>query len=154
MILQGLMQPFLVVKVEVAAQAVMRFLRVGIVVQVDFFVLDTAPQAFGQNVVQGTPPPIHADPNLRGREQLDVLRAREVAPLVTVPDLGLGLRQGPLHGGQDEGHFQGLGQFPTQHIAGVPIEHRDEIEPALQETNIRDIDAPDLIRVINRQMPQ
>lgn len=148
------MQPFVIVKVEVAAQAVVRFLRVGVVVQIDLFVFHAPPQAFGQDVVQGSPTAVHANLHVRGGEQLNVLRAREVAALITVPDLGLSLRQRPLHSGQDKGHFQRLVQFPTHDIARVPIEHSDQIEPALQQPHIRDVYPPYLIGSIDRQMSQ
>jgi hypothetical protein len=31
-----------------------------------------------------------------------------MTPLITIPNRGRGLRQGPIHGAQDERHFQRL----------------------------------------------
>jgi hypothetical protein len=47
--------------------------------QVDFFVLDRAPQSFGENVVAGTTAPIHADLDASLLQALNVLWTGEVA---------------------------------------------------------------------------
>jgi len=48
-IVQGLMDPPVIVEVEVAGQVLPGLFRMGIVVQIDFFVLYRSPQAFGED---------------------------------------------------------------------------------------------------------
>jgi hypothetical protein len=71
----------------------------------------------------------------------------EVAALVTVPDFGLGLEQGIVHGGQHELHLQGLAERPTHHITRIPIQDCGEIQPAMLKANVGNVNAPDVIGI-------
>jgi len=83
------------VELEVAGQPEVSLPGTGIFVQVHLLVLHRAPQTFGEDVVQRPVPAIHADPDA-GREQpVNVLRTGEMAALIAVPDLRLGLSGGP-----------------------------------------------------------
>ena len=68
-------------------QALASFSGAGVIMQVDFFVLDGAPQPLGEDVVHGASPAVHADLDLGIQQSLDVFRAGKVAALVAVPDL-------------------------------------------------------------------
>ena len=91
-IVQGLMDPPVIVEVEVARKLLPGLFRIGILVQIDFFVFHGAPEAFGEDVVQGAAFAVHADLHLRLLESLDVLRTGEVAALIAIPDRRRGLR--------------------------------------------------------------
>src|SRR5919202_5295745 len=80
------MRPLLVVVGEVPTQPVARLPRRSILAQIDLLVLDRPPQAFDEDVVQGPAFAIHTDLDLGIQQQLGVLWAREVAPLIAVPD--------------------------------------------------------------------
>ncbi len=54
--------------------------------QIDFLVLDGAPQPLGEDVIPGASSPIHADLNLGGQQAVEILRAGKVTALVAVPD--------------------------------------------------------------------
>ena len=89
--------------------------------QIDFFVLDSAPQPLGEDVVSSAASSIHADLDLGGQQAVEILRAGEVtAPstgsgqrLVAVPDVGYGLLQGMVHCGEHEVEFERLAQLPA-----------------------------------------
>lgn len=85
-IIKGLMQSLKIVKVKIALKALASFSRAVVVMQVNFFILDRAPQAFSKNVVHGPTPAIHADLNFDIQKFLDILRAGKVAALVAIPD--------------------------------------------------------------------
>src|SRR5271169_268864 len=57
----ALMLPFLVVEAQPGANAGLRLGDAGISMQVDFLVLQAAPQPLDEDVVHAAPPPIHAD---------------------------------------------------------------------------------------------
>lgn len=90
------MRALVIVELEVVAQAVPSFARVGIFGEIDLLVLDGAPQALGEDVVARSAAAVHADLYAGREQQVDILRAGEMAALVAVPDLGPGLRQGAL----------------------------------------------------------
>jgi hypothetical protein len=75
-------------------------------------------------------------------------------PLIAVPDSRTAHRQGLIDRREHEADLQALVQFPGDHIAGIPIQDRDQIEPARLQAHVGDIDAPDVIRVRRRDMPQ
>ena len=85
-IIEGLMQSLEIVKIKIAPKAMASFSRAVIIVQVNFFVLDRAPQPFGKNVIHGPTSAIHADLDVNIQEFLDILLAGKVAALVTIPD--------------------------------------------------------------------
>jgi len=60
-------------------------------------------------------------------------------------DLGRGLGQGTRGGGQDEGQLQGQVQLPADHVARVPVEHGDQVEPARLHLDIGHVNAPDVV---------
>ena len=113
---------------------------------------------------------IHADLRQRPRsrlharrqQQIGVLGAGKVAALVAVADLGLGLPapgarpggQRGLSAGEHKADVEGIGQLPGDHITAVPVQHGDQVEPTGEETDIGDIDAPDVVGVGDGQMAQ
>lgn len=58
---QALVRALVVVELEVVMQSCLQGWNVIVVVEVDVFVLDGAPQALDENVVQGSAAAIHAD---------------------------------------------------------------------------------------------
>jgi len=131
-----------------------RFAWVGIFGEVNLLVLDAAPQALGENVVAASAPAIHADLNASTQQQLGVLWAGEMAPLVAVPDLGLGLSQGGASARQDKGQFERVGQLPGEHVTAEPIQHRHQVYPAVQQPNVGNVDAENVVGVAGGEMPQ
>src|SRR5262249_45705153 len=65
--------------------------------------------------------------------------------LVAIPDQRRSKCQRRIDGLQHERQFQGIRERPTQHVAGKPIQHRDQIHPARAQTDVCDIDPPDMI---------
>src|SRR3972149_2816049 len=153
-IVQGLVRPLVGIEVEVARKAFASLAGIGIVVKVHFFVFDRPPQALSENVIYETPAAVHADLNLRRLEPLGVLRTGEVTPLVAVPDDRHGLRQRPIDGAQHEGHFEGLVQLPVDHIARVPVQDGDQVQPAGAQANVGYVYAPNVIGVAGRDSAQ
>ncbi len=91
------------------------------------------------------PAPIHADLDLFALQALQIFGAGEMTALVAIPDFGLGLQQGIVHSREYKIHFQGLAERPADDIAGIPVQNRGKIEPAMLEADVGNIDAPDVI---------
>lgn len=61
---ERLMKPLAIVKVEVSAQALTGLANIIVIVQADFFVFDAAPQSLDEDVVQVSTASIHTDRSL------------------------------------------------------------------------------------------
>jgi hypothetical protein len=87
---------FAVVKPEVLPQFADRLRHVAVIMQVDLFILDTAPQAFDKDVVQGAPSAIHTDANAARQKPSGKGRAGELHAPIRIEDLRLPQTQRPL----------------------------------------------------------
>ena len=92
MFLQRLMRQVVIVKMDVTSDAFAGLSRAVVIVQIDFIVLQTAPKSFNDNVVRCSTFTIHADANVVFFQQIDILRTRKMAALVTVNNTRLTLR--------------------------------------------------------------
>jgi len=76
------MQPLLIVKGQIPTQFAAGLFGSGVVFEVDFLILDRPPQTLRENIVQRSPPTVHADDHIACQQSVDVLRAREMAALM------------------------------------------------------------------------
>ena len=88
LVAQGRVDALVVVEVEVAAEAVGRLRHALVVPQVHVLVLDAAPQALDEDVVEAATSTVHADGHLTSLENVCEALAGELAPLVRVEDVG------------------------------------------------------------------
>src|SRR5512145_50114 len=132
----------------------MRLLWTGILMQVNFFVLNGAPQSFGEDIILSATAPIHADLDASTLQTLEVLRTGEMAALVAVPDLRCRVEQSVVHSSQHKVKCQGLAERPAEDVTGIPVQNRREVEPTMSQTDVGDIDAPDMIGVLGVDTPQ
>src|SRR6516165_96549 len=121
---------------EVVVQRLEQLGAAGEVAGVDELVLQTAPQALDENIVQGAAPPIHADRHGALFQRRQKIRRGELRALVGVPDLGLTEAEGGLQSGQTEARLPRVGKFPTEHEAAEPIHHTYQVEEATLHRNI------------------
>ena len=91
LVAQRLVRTFEIVKVDVMGKLIISLLGAGIFMQIHFFVLDRAPQAFGEDIVISAPASVHTDLNLRALQPLKVFGAGKVAALIAIPDFRFGL---------------------------------------------------------------
>jgi|GEM_PF-5692628 len=109
----------MVVKLNVLLNASPRFLGRDVIVQIDVFVLQAAPEPLGKDIVQRAFLPVHTDANLGVARPGQVFLAGEMAALVAIEDLGLPICQRPFDGVQDETNVQRLIQFIADDVAGM-----------------------------------
>lgn len=139
------MDPLCIVKIQVPTDPFTGLSGTRVFVEVDLFILETAPEPLREDVVSVSALAVHADLYACCLEQANVGGAGEVAALVAVHDGGLSCGERPLHGFKHEGHLQGLIELPGYHIPGVPVQDCDEVEPPPLESDIGDVNPPNVI---------
>ena len=80
-----------VVEVDEAANVRPGIARGLVGLEVDLLVFDRLPEALDQDVIAPAPLAVHADCDLVRLQELDEFRARELAALIGVDDLGLAI---------------------------------------------------------------
>src|SRR5947207_2175886 len=129
----------MVVELEVAIQRRHELRPIGEIARIDELVLQAAPQAFDEDIVQRTPASIHADRYAALFQWRQKVRRGELATLIGVPDLGLAETERRRQRGQTEAGIYGIGEFPTEHETAEPIHDGDQIEKAAPHRNIGNI---------------
>jgi len=84
------MRPVGIVFFKEPADAISCFPGAFIIMEVDLLIFDGSPQSFCENVVQISPPSIHAYFTLAGKNLLYIAIAGILASLIAVDNLGLG----------------------------------------------------------------
>lgn len=148
------MWAFGVVEGEVAAEAGQGILGRLVIVQIDLLVLDAAPEALDEDVVEGAAAAIHTDLHACGLEARGEREAGELGTLIGVEDLGRGSQQGPFQRREAEAGVQRHRQLPGQHVAAEPVQDGHEEGEAVQERDVGDIRRPDLVGSLDRQAAQ
>src|SRR5215213_9009806 len=117
-------------------------------------VFHTAPEPLDKDVVERSTFPIHTDLHAHRRKQLGVLWAGEVTSLIAVPNLRGRYCQRTIDRIQDERLLQCVIERPTHNIARIQIENGHQIHPASKETNIRDVNRPNMVWSCGDQIAQ
>ena len=86
-VVQSLVDAFVVVVLHPAAYALLEFRHGAVVLQVDVLAFQTAPESLDEDVVNPTPPAIHADFRSHRFDRFDPCLARELASLIGVENL-------------------------------------------------------------------
>src|SRR5262245_44875529 len=97
-VVERLMKPLAVVEVEIFAQALDRLGDAFVVVQIDLFVFDAAPQSLDEDVVQCSTASIHTDRDLSLYENTGESAARGLNTLIRIEDFRRRLCQGLIQG--------------------------------------------------------
>ena len=93
-IVKSLMDPFLIVNLEVPTQSALRNRNAVALVQEHLLVFDRAPQPLDEDVVEQPAAAIHADPNALALEPAGERFAGELRALVAIEDRRATARQG------------------------------------------------------------
>jgi hypothetical protein len=83
------MSPFTVIKLKVTPQTVDGFLHAAVILSIDLFRRDTAPQPLDKDVIECPSTAIHADENPALQQSRRKGQARELCPLIGVEDCRL-----------------------------------------------------------------
>ena len=89
-----------------------------------------------------------------GQETFDIAVAGEMASLVAVENGRQGGFESPIHTLQDKRHLKCLVQLPGHDIPGMPVDNGNEIHPSLSQSDIRNVDAPNVVRILGTDIPE
>jgi len=105
--------PLDVVKLEVGLDLLPGFPAISVGLEIDFFVLETAPEPLGEDVVDRPVFAIHAQLSAwLVQNRLDKSLGSKLGSLVSIDDLHRELRPNPRQSLQAKTHFKGVGQLP------------------------------------------
>src|SRR5215471_6787705 len=113
---QRLVQALVVVEFKVGGDAAARLYHAVVSLEVNFLVLDAAPQALNEDVVGKAAAAVHADRNAMGAQQRSEAIVGELAALVGVEDLGSAVAQRFLQRLDAEAGLEQIGEAPRKHI--------------------------------------
>ena len=123
--------------------------------QENFLVFQAPPKPLDEDVVQKAAFAIHADLDVACFEQRSERFGGELRALIGVEDFRLSVS---IHRLLQRFHaeiaLQRNRQTPRQHPPAEPVHHRNQINKAPGHRNIRYIGAPDLIGMVDVQIPQ
>ena len=144
----------MVVEVEIGGQTGLQLTHRVILVEIDVLILDAAPQAFAEDVVEGAASAIHADLDVGSEQAGSEGIGRELCALVGIEDLGSTFAERLAQSIETEDAVQGVGELPSEHVAAVPVDDSNQVHEAAQHRHIGDVSAPDLVDMRNRQVAQ
>src|SRR5271170_5492068 len=128
---------------------------VGVGLQMHFFVLDRAPQAFDEDVVHETTASVHRNRYAGGFELSGEGGAGELRALIGIEYFGLSVAlQGFVQRVEAETRIHSIRQAPSEHRAASPIDDRHQIEMTARHRNIGDVGRPDVVRLGDRHAAQ
>src|SRR5262245_54236898 len=128
------MQPLPIVELKISAQA-RDGLRYGFVItDVDVFVFNASPEPLNEDVVQRPASPVHADGDFALFENPGERAAGELRALIRVEDLRLGHLQRLIQRAYTELTLHRRRDFPTEHVTRVPVDNRDKVNEATEQT--------------------
>ena len=142
------MRPLGVVEPKIVGNPVTRIAWMTIVGRVDLLIFQAAPEALGKDIIQCPPFAIHTDPDAERFERLCDLRTSEMTALIRVPNLRDALAPRLLDRLEHKTDLQGLVEHPTDHVAAEPVDNRHQIQPAVAQSDIGDIAAPNVIGML------
>src|SRR3974377_1887247 len=143
-----------VVEAKVAGQPRAQFASVGVVAQVNVFVLHRAPQSLHHHIVQRATSPVHADLYAGPLQKARKLLGGKLRSLVGVENFRPALTQRPLQCFHAKRRFQQIGQLPGKHVATEPVHDRHQVEISRRHRYVGDGGAPHLVGPFDRKPPQ
>jgi hypothetical protein len=121
-VIQGLMQSFAVIGIEVRGNAMRCLGHVLVRPQVYLFILEGAPEPFDEDVIAEATAPIHADGDAMRAKYAGEVVVGELAALIGVEDLERSLAQRFLQGLDTKTRIEQIRQAPRQHVAAHPTQ--------------------------------
>ena len=145
----------LVIKVDILVDPFVQFQIVLITIQVDVFILETAPKPFYCYIVRSPSLAIHAEPDTFAQYLFNKGIGSKLAHLLSNAALRQPLlRNGRIQRVDTEVGSQRIAEFPGKQIPAMPVDNRAQIHKALLHRNISNVHAPYLIGSVDFQTTQ
>src|SRR5271166_5562745 len=154
-IAQCLVKADVVVEDQPRADAAASLFDRGVGLDEHLLIFQAAPQPLDEDVVEKLAFAVHADAHTAGRQLVDESRAGKLYALIGVEDLRRAVSIYRLLQGFDaKPRLHPDRHTPRQNPAAEPVHHRDQIDKALGQRDVRDVRAPHLVRPLDRQTAQ
>jgi hypothetical protein len=135
----------LIIELKVLPQMESHITGRGVVVQADLFVLHSAPEPAARALILSIAYPLLSmliwTPAAPSRARYCGLM--KWLPWSLFKMRGVARVSARRTATSTKGSSQRLVQFPTDDVAGVPVEDRDQLQPADQQANVGGVDTPD-----------
>ena len=154
LVIQGLVGSLRVIELEPGSDSLSGLSRTLVFIEVHLLVLNASPKPFGENVVDGASLSVHADLDVPGKKTFQITVTREMAPLVAVENVRESGLKSPVHTVKDKRHLERLIQRPGDDIPGMPVDDRHEVHPSVRHVDVGDVDSPDVVRILGRDIPE
>ena len=113
LIVQRLMQSFLIVELKVGVQVSDRDRHGGIIFEIDLLIFDGTPEPFDENIVQRAAFAVVADLNARLEQPISKSHTGELGTLISVKNLRLAPFEGMIQGIETETNIHRIGNLPS-----------------------------------------
>ena len=153
-IAQRLVRTPLVVPAKIAGKLPLGFPHVGVILQVHFLVFHRPPKTLDEDVVQVSPPPVHADLNAAVPQGRRECFTRELSPLVAVEYLRASVRERRGQRLHAEPRVDEIAHPPREHVPAEPVHDRHKIREPAPHADVRDVRGPHLVRTLDGQPRQ
>ena len=144
----------MVVKVQVLIDPFPAFRDALVILDIDIFVLERAPETFGENVVKDPATAIHADPDVLSFQYPRERNAGKLRALISIEDLRTTHIHCLVESIQTEIHLQASRKTPGDDIAAPPVHYGYQVHKATMKSDTRYVRRPNLIRPINDHVSQ
>ena len=136
--------------VEEMTKALVGLVKVGLVMERNFFFFDGTHEALSRAMLRGVADGGHTDLDTEGPQRLDIGRSRILDALVRVMNVGSLLDQRASQGRHRERLVEMTAQMPAPNGPGIDIHQHSHVHKLLAPTHRRDIPNPEVIRADHR----
>ena len=105
-------------------------------------------------IIDGSSLSVHADLDVPGQETFDIAVAGEMASLVAGENGRQSGFKSPIHTVQNKRHLKCLVQIPGHDILGMPVDNGNEVHPYLGQPDTRNVDPPNVVRILGGDIPE
>ena len=148
------MAAFVVVSPDVVADCLARLLDVVVLRQVGLFVFERPEPALDHDIVSPAALAVHALADAVFLQELLVFAAGELASLIRVEDFRLRHFECLAAGLDDHTRVQRVVHLPADDIAAVPVDDGRQVQEAVPDGDVGDIDRPCLVRPVDDRVAQ
>lgn len=142
------------IALKVARQTILQRGDSGVIVQVDFIILDSPPEPLDEDVVQITTAPIHTDANTSRQKLAGKSVRSKLGSLVAVENERLTEGKSSVQGANTEVGVHRTGQLPSQNEAAKPVHDDDQIHKSSRHRDVGNVHTPNLVGLPDNALTQ
>ena len=143
-----------VIHVDVVMDGLASLPDIAVLREIGFLIFECPEPPLNLDVVGPAALAIHTLADVMFLEECLVLLAGELASLVGVENLWLCYTESFPYGSDDHPGVQGIVHLPADDAAAVPVDDGCQIDIAMFQRDVGDVDGPCLVRLLDIHIPQ